>query len=57
MVAVLACASGRLLAAAPVLAVVEAELVDPAGGDSGGRKAVVEVREVAVDLARVCVVV
>lgn len=56
-VTVLARARGRLLAAVAVVAVVDAEAVDSAEGDGGWRRVVVEVREVAVDFARACVVV
>lgn len=51
---VLARPSGRLLAAVAVVAGIDAEAVESAEGGCGGRKVVVEVRKVAVDLARVC---
>lgn len=59
VVTVLARPSGRLLAAVAVafVALVEAEPVDPAEGGRGGRNEVVEAKEVADDIARVCAIV
>ena len=46
---------GRLLAAVAVVVVVVGEAANSVEGGRGGRRAVIEVREVAVEFARACV--